>query len=427
MKKAYIPRLFDKTLEFALKTKGAILIVGPKWCGKSRTAEKCAKTKIELLPRATRDQYISLAKNATKEFLNIGPKPILYDEWQIISFIWDDIKSEIDNNDEFGQYILTGSVTDKTSSSEPEDEKHTGTGRIIRKRMRTMSLFESNESSGKVSLSKLKNHIFSPCISDKDIYDYAFYICRGGWPLSIGEEKEIALQQAKDFYDGLVTEDIFSIKDIPLIANEQKARLLLRSYSRNIASQCSNAMILKDVSQNGTFDNDTLSKYLLALQRLYVIEEMEAWNTNLRSKSAIRTKATRYFVDPSIAAAALGMTPENIFYDMHTFGLLFESLVIRDLRIYADSIGAKVYHYRDSSDREADAVIQFRDGHWALVEVKLGDEKDISAAATKLLKLSEDIIQENEKPAFLMIITKDKFAYQREDGVYVVPLATLRD
>ncbi len=428
MKKKYIPRLFDETLDFALKSKGAVLITGPKWCGKSRTAERHAKTVISLLPQSSREQYVKLAKNAPKTFLSLGDKPILYDEWQIVSFIWDDIKSEIDENDEFGQYILTGSVTDTLYQDKDEtNEHHSGTGRIIKKRMRTMSLFESKDSTGEVSLSALKNGIFKPCISDKTIYDYAFYICRGGWPLSIGEERDIALQQSIDFYEGLVTADIFSLKDVPLKKNEQKARQILRSYARNIGTQCPDTNILKDVSEYSPCDDETLTKYLLALRNLYVLDEVPAWNTNLRSKVAIRSKPTRYFVDPSIATSAFGVSPEGLFKDMNTFGFLFESLAIRDLKVYADSLNAKVYHYRDSTDREADAVIYFRDGEWGLVEVKLGDDNEIESAARKLVELSKDIIQEQAKPRFLMVITKGKFAYQRDDGVYVVPLACLRN
>lgn len=429
MKKNYIPRLLDSTLEFALKTKGAVLVTGPKWCGKSRTAERHANTVISLLPLSTRKQYVELAKNASKEFLSIGPKPILYDEWQIVSFIWDDIKYTIDKNDEFGQYILTGSVTDilKDENGSFENEHHSGTGRIIQKRMRTMSLFESGDSTGEVSLSSLKEGVFKPCISKATINDYAFFICRGGWPLAIGEEREIALQQALDFFEGLVTTDLFSLRSIVLRRDEQKARQILRSYSRNIGSQCPDTQILKDVSAFSSCDDETLSKYLLALKKLYVTEELPAWNTNLRSKAAIRSKPTRYFVDPSIATSAFGVSPEGLFKDMRTFGLLFESLAIRDLMVYAESINAKIYHYRDSLDREADAVIVFRDGNWGLIEIKLGDEEDIELASSKLLALSEDIIQEKAKPSFLMIITKGETAYQREDGVYVVPLATLRN
>ena len=429
--KEYIDRLFDKELDFYLKTTGAVLVVGPKWCGKSTTCKRHAKTIVDLLKTSTREQYISLAKTTPESFLNLGEKPELIDEWQIVSFIWNHLKEQVDTNGEFGQYILTGSVTDKTVDEDKTGsakEKHTGTGRIIKKIMRTLSLYESGDSNGKVSLSDLKNGIFKSATSDKDINDYAFYICRGGWPLAINVEKDVALQQAKNYYSGLVSEDVFSIKDLPLRRDEQRARKLLRSYSRCISSEASNESIKADLSQNGdSIDKDTFVKYMLVLQRLYVVEELEAWNPNLRSKTAIREKNTRHFVDPSIATAALGVGPSGLFSDMKTFGLLFESLVVRDLRIYCDTLNAKVYHYRDKLEREADAVIQFEDGDWALIEVKLGDDEDVNMAAQKLIELASDINIENKPPVFLMVITKGSLAYKREDGVYVVPLACLKN
>lgn len=431
MEKEYIERLFDKELDFYLKSVGAIQIVGPKWCGKSRTAKRHAKTVIDLMKKKDRDQNLELAKNAPEILLNRGEKPLLIDEWQVISFIWNSIKESIDENGGFGQYILTGSVTDNTAAnslSGEENERHTGTGRIIKRVMRTMSLFESGDSNGLVSLADLKNGVFKPSICDKNIFDYSYLICRGGWPLSIDEDIDVALQQAKTFYNGLVTEDLFSLKDIPLRKDEMRAKKLLRSYSRNISSEASNASIRSDLNENGDeIDKETFTKYLLALQRLYVIEELQAWNPNLRSKTAIREKNTRHFVDPSIATAALGITHESMFSDMKTFGLLFESLAVRDLRIYCDSIGADVYHYRDKADREADAVIVFPDGSWALVEVKLSDNEQIQEASNKLVELAADINQkEQPKPAFLMVITAQNVALQDENGVYRIPLGCLK-
>lgn len=425
----YIPRLFDEELDFYLKCVGAVVIVGPKFCGKSTTAKRHAKTIVDLTKTQDREQYVALAKNAIENFLNMGEKPQLIDEWQIVSFVWNDIKSSIDESGTFGQYILTGSVTDNLKSgSDSEKEQHTGTGRIVRKMMRTMSLYESGESNGSVSLLGLKENVFKPSTSDKTIQDYAFYICRGGWPLAINQPEDIALQQAINFYEGLVTLDLFSLNDVSLRKNPQRARKLLRAYSRTIGSQASNELIKEDMkSDDGELDKDTFSKYILALQRLFVIEELEAWNPNLRSKTAIREKSTRHFVDPSIATSALGVGPKGLFADMNTFGFLFESLAVRDLRVYCDTIGANVYHYRDKLDREADAVIQFKDGEWALIEIKMGNQDDIDEAANKLLKLADDIDEDKKNPAFLMIITKEKFAYQRNDGVYVVPLACLKN
>lgn len=426
----YIQRIFDRVVEFTLKSKGALVIVGPKWCGKSTTAKRYAKTVIDLMSLESRDEFIELAKISPTNFLNYGPKPILVDEWQHVSFIWDQVKYEVDKTGEFGQYILTGSVTDKNSrETEVGASRHTGNGRIIRKMMRTMSLYETGDSNGAVSLLDLKNGNFSNAMSKKDINDYAYYVCRGGWPIAIGKERDIALAQARDYYEVVVTDDIFSLKDIPLRRDEQKARKLMRSYARNVSIPAADTTLLSDcMGSDETFDKDVFAKYLNALRNLYVIEELPAWNPNLRSQTAIRTKETRHFTDPSIGAAALGITPEGIFKDITTFGFLFESLVVHDLRVYADAIGARVYKYRDSKKREADAVLQFNDGTWALIEVKLGGDADIKKAADNLVKIADDIDYEKTgKPAFLMVVTKNKVAYQMDNGVYVVPLCCLKD
>lgn len=426
--KEYLNRLFDETLEFALRSKGAVLVVGPKSCGKSRTSSRHAKTIIDLTDKKTSEQQILLANASPERFLNQGERPLLIDEWQEISFIWNTIKKEVDKTSAFGQFILTGSVTDKTLVNGEEDKsRHTGTARIIKKMMRPMSLFESGDSNGKVSLLGLKNGEFEVSTSSKTINDYAFLICRGGWPLAMNEEKDVSLQQAIDFYDGVVEEDLFSLEDIPLRKDEQRARKIMRSYARAISQQTADSVIMNDVATaDESFDVKTFNKYMLALRRLYVIEELEAWNPNLRSKIAIREKNTRHFIDPSIAAAALGVGPDGLFADMKTFGFFFESLAVRDLRIYCDTFNAKLYHYKDKDDREADAVIQFRDGSWALIEVKLGDREEIDSAALKLRKLADDIDESTGKPTFLMVITKDMVARRREDSVYEVPLACLK-
>ena len=423
----YFPRLFDEQLQFYLRSVGAIVIVGPKFCGKSTTASRYAKTIVDLTKNKSQEQYLSLAKNAPDTFLNLGEKPQLIDEWQMVSFLWNDIKDAVSKSRKFGQYILTGSVTDYTKKDEGSGETHTGTGRIITKMLRTFSLFESGDSSGAVSLRDLKEGKFNAAVSEKDIYDYAYFICRGGWPLALDQEKDVALQQAKNFFIGVVTKDLFSLKDIPLKKDEARARKLMRSYARHICSQAADAELRGDMGPEEEMDRNTFAKYLLALERLYITDELEAWNPNLRSKTAIRTKSTRHFVDPSIAAVSLDLTPQSIFMDMKTFGFLFESLAIRDLKIYCDNIGAHLYHYRDKLDREADAVIQFDDGNYALVEIKLCDESELDLAAQKLIDLANDIDEYKQKPVFMMIITKNMFAYRREDGVYVVPLACLRN
>ena len=425
----YIKRIFDDILDFALKSKSAVIVEGPKSCGKSTTSKRHAKTVIDLMPLVTRQQYIDYAKAAPHEFLNDGEHPLLIDEWQHIYFIWDQIKVEADRIRDFGQFILTGSVTDKALGDKIfDDSKHTGNGRIIRKRMRPMSLYESGDSDGAISIKDLKDGKFNYHISSKSIRDYAFYICRGGWPLSLCEDKEVALQQAIDFYNVTATDDIFSLKSIPLRKDEYKARQVLRSYARNVSIAASDQTLIDDcVGTGDTFDEETFTKYIEALKYLFVIEELPAWNPNLRSKTAIRTKPTRHFVDPSIGAAALGVSPEGLFKDISTFGLMFESLAVRDLRIYGDYLNAHLYKYRDSKKRESDIVMQFRDGSWALFEVKLGDSDDINSAAAKLLEIANDInIEKTGRPAFLMVITKGPIAYKRDDGVYVVPLACLK-
>ena len=295
--------------------------------------------------------------------------------------------------------------------------------------MRTLSLYETGESNGSVSLSDLKNGIFDSSFTDKGLDDYAYYICRGGWPLAINQNRDVSLAQAKDYCEVVITDDIFSLKDIPLRKDEQRARKVMRSYARNVSIAATDEALRDDcTSTDETFDKDVFAKYINALKNLYVIEELPAWNPNLRSRTAIRIRETRHFTDPSIGAAALGITPEGIYKDITTFGLLFESLVVHDLRVYADTIGAHVYKYRDSKRREADAVIQFSDGSWALIEVKLGGDDDIQVAAENLVKIAKDIdIEKTGNPAFLMVVTKNKVAYRMDNGVYVVPLCCLKN
>lgn len=429
MEKKYINRLFDEVLTFALKSKGAVVVEGPKWCGKSTTCKRYANEIVDLMPLKTRDELILEAKLAPHTFLSSRSKPLLIDEWQHIYFIWDQIKVEVDEAKEFGQFILTGSVADRDIDDKEYERSHTGNGRIIRKKMRTMSLYESGESNGLVSLSKLKNGEFEIAKSNLSIEDYAFLICRGGWPLAINDDKDVALAQAKDYYEVLVTDDLFSLKSIKLIKDELKARKVLRSYARNVSIAATTQTLIDDcVSDESSFDKETFYKYLNALEYLHVIEELPAWNPNVRSKTAIRTKETRHFTDPSIGAAALGLTPNSLFRNMDVFGLMFESLVVRDIRIYADTIDAKVYKYRDSKKRESDIVIVFSDGSWALVEVKLGGKEDIDSAAKKLLDIADDIdVNKTGNCSFLMIVTKGQLAYKREDGVYVVPLGCLKN
>lgn len=426
MKNVYVPRLFDKTLSFLLTCMGAVLVSGPKGCGKSTTCSRFAKEIIDFTDEIASANMIKLATLSPSEFLKNRKKPLLIDEWQIISFIWNNIKLECDKSNSFGNFILTGSVNDINAKNDPLS-RHTGSMRIVKKVMRTMSLFESKDSNGLVSLSNLKDNKFNFGRCDKTLNDYAYYICRGGWPLSLSfNDEKASLYQAKAFFTSLVSEDMFSIKDLKIDKNEQRVRNFFRSYARNISSQCADNVIIDDfLNEQNSMANETFLKYMEIARRLYIIDELEAWNPNLRSKIAIRSKNTRHFFDPSIGASALGLTPLSLFKDMNTFGLLFEDLVIRDLRVYADVLDAKIYHYRDRYDNEIDAVIVFDDGNYGLIEIKLGTEEEIDNSAKKLLKLKENIFDNNKEASFLLIITAKDLAYQREDGVYIAPLGTL--
>ena len=413
MKKEYLPRIADEVLKDCLDSSGAVLITGPKWCGKSTTAEQVAKSVVYMQNKNDQAQNIELAKVNPSLFLQ-GVPPKLIDEWQVISFIWDAVRFEVDQRDEFGQFILTGSSTAKKT----DDIMHSGIGRIVKMVMRTMSLYESKDSTGAISLKNLfdgETVIGAKC--DNTLLDYAFYTCRGGWPKSVGQTKKVALNLAKNYYNGLVQDDI---RDVDNVKRDRfRTEAILRAYARNIGGQVSIDTLLEDVR---TYDNAemsavTLNDYLNALRKLYVIDDTPAWNPNLRSKTAVRTSPTRYFVDPSIACSALGLGPSDLINDLKTFGLLFECMCVRDLKIYAEKNDGTIYHYRDKNGLEADAVIHFRNGQWAPVE-----------SAKNLLKLADSIDKTKMKaPSFLMILTATPYAYRREDGVLVVPVGCLKD
>lgn len=415
--KRYIPRIADGILDFKLKSKGAVWIKGPKWCGKSTTAKRFSKTCILMQDENTREQNIQLAKTSPSYFLK-GKTPLLIDEWQTIPFIWNQVRTEVDKRDEFGQFILTGSVTPNKDNI---DDQHSGTGRITSMIMRPMSLFESEESSGEISLKDLFNGTpIEPTKCGASLEDYAFYTARGGWPKSIGLERVIALQQAIDYYEGLVESDIsHDSKKEP-----ERVRLLMRSYARNCSTQANNTTIKNDMIANDSekLDEDTIRSYVNSLKSLYVVEESEAWNPNVRSKTAIRTSNTRYFVDPSIACAALNLDPNGLIADLNTFGFLFENLCVRDLRIYSETINGKVKHFRNNKGLESDAVITLKDGTWAAIEIKLGNPDLIEEGAKNLIKLKNDVSKE---PAFLMIMTTTEYAYKRDDGIWIVPAGCL--
>lgn len=412
----------DKELDVALKYSGAVLIVGPKWCGKTRTAEKRAASKIYLEDIDKREQYLKILEIRPSKLLE-GKTPRLIDEWQTAPILWDGVRFAVDQRGGAGHFILTG-------SSVPRDDvtMHTGTGRINRLLMRPMSLFESLESDGSVSLRSLFDGGDIEGTSMLTLDGLAFALIRGGWPASIGEEKTLALRHANDYLNAVVNSDISRVDGV--VKSPERVKRLMRSLARNVSSTVRMETILTDVA-GGDIDsinsNKTVSTYVNALERIFVIEDLPAWSPNMRSKTALRTSPKRHFVDPSIAAVALKVSPNGLMKDFNTFGLLFESLCIRDLRVYAQANDGDVYHYRDKNDLEADAIIHLRDGRWGAVEIKMGAGA-IDDAVKNLTKLREKVdLDEMGEPSFLAVITATEHAYRRNDGVYVVPIGCLRD
>ena len=422
--KEYKLRIADKILEKKLKGKGAVLIQGPKWCGKTTTAEQICKSILYMSKPEDKTQNLTLA-DISPSLLLEGETPRLIDEWQIAPKLWDAIRFEVDHRNLEGQFVLTGSAVPVSM----DEVTHTGTGRFSWLTMRTMSLYESGESNGTISLSKLFEETNITGINELSLEDIAYLCCRGGWPRSTFMEKEIALEQAFDYYDAIVNSDISRVDNIN--RNSERVKKLMKSYARNIGTQSSIDTIKKDIVENEAFsiDDDTIFSYISALKKIFVIEEAPAWNPNLRSKTAIRTADTKYFIDPSIAVAALGIGPNDLIKNLNTFGLIFESLCIRDLRVYAESINGNVYHYKDSSGLECDAVVHLRNGNYGLIEIKLGGDKLIDIGAENLKKLNQKIdTTKMNKPSFLMVLTAiGKYAYKREDGVCVVPIGCLKN
>lgn len=422
--KEYYQRVSDKVLLEHLESKGAVLIEGAKWCGKTTSAKHIAKSVIEMDRPDMTEQYQQMARINPSNLLE-GKVPHLIDEWQIATNIWNAVRYEVDRRGEFGQFILTGSSVPAAL----DESMHTGTGRIVRMQMRPMSLFESKDSTGQVSLMDLFNKKDISAVDNHSIDEIAFLICRGGWPAALNHGKKVALKQAFDYYDAVVNDDISRVDRVK--RDSERTKRILKSYARNVATQASLETIRSDVISNDveTFDKEALYGYLNALKRIFVIEDSPAWNPNLRSKTAIRTSDTRYFVDPSIAVAALGLGPTDLVNNLELMGLIFENLCVRDLRIYADALDGSVYHYRDKTGLECDAVIHLRNGSYGLVEVKLGGDQSINEGAESLLKLTSKIDTEKmKKPAFLMVLCGvAPFAYKREDGVFVVPITCLKD
>lgn len=421
--KKYLPRIADKLLEDRLNAKGAVLIEGPKWCGKTTTAKQMANSFISMDKPDMTNQYKRMAELSPSTLLE-GDTPRLIDEWQIAPNLWNAVRYEVDNRDEFGQFILTGSAV----PHEFDDSMHTGTGRISRMVMRPMSLYESRESSGEVSLTELfkGNNISST--NNANLEEISFLICRGGWPKSIGLDEKPALFQAIDYFDAVVSTDISRVDSVK--RDKEKAKRLLRSYARHVGTQSPLETLRQDIlsNQEDTFNQVTLYSYIDALKKIFVIEDSPAWNPNLRSKTSIRTTETRYFSDPSIATAALGIGPKDLIADLETMGFLFENLCIRDLRIYTDYLDGTVYHYRDKSGLECDAVIHLRNGNYGLIEIKLGGDKLIEDGAKTLKELESKIDTDNmAKPSFMAVLCAvAPFAYKREDGVYVIPITSLK-
>ena len=422
--KEYYQRVSDKILLDHLESKRAVLIEGAKWCGKTTSAKHIAKSVIEMDRPDMTEQYQQMARINPSNLLE-GVVPHLIDEWQIATNIWNAVRYEVDRRGEFGQFILTGSSVPAAL----DESMHTGTGRIVRMQMRPMSLFESKDSTGQVSLMDLFNKKDISAVDNHSIDEIAFLICRGGWPAALNHGKKVALKQAFDYYDAVVNDDISRVDRVK--RDSERTKRILRSYARNVATQASLETIRSDIISNDveTFDKEALYGYLNALKRIFVIEDSPAWNPNLRSKTAIRTSDTRYFVDPSIAVAALGLGPTDLVNNLALMGLIFENLCVRDLRIYADALDGSVYHYRDKTGLECDAVIHLRNGSYGLVEVKLGGDQSINEGAESLLKLTSKIDTEKmKKPAFLMVLCGvAPFAYKREDGVFVVPITCLKD
>lgn len=419
----YKTRIADIILQRKLEGVGAVLIEGPKWCGKTTTAEQQAKSIVYMDDSADGTDWLHLADINAKGVL-AGATPRLIDEWQLAPKLWDAVRYQVDHRGEDGQFILTGSAV----PIDDELMRHTGTGRISWLTMRTMSLWESGESNGGVSLSALFQQPEDVFVANAlSLDDIAFLTCRGGWPRATVQKKEIALGRAFDYVDAIIKRDISRVDNVR--RDQERTRRILRSYARHQGTQTPVSVIADDVRTNEMVDDKTIYSYIAALKKIFVIEDLPAWNPNLRSKTAIRTSDNRYFVDPSIATAALGLGPKDLMNDLNTFGLVFETLCVRDLRVFADAIDGDVYHYRDKNGLECDAVVHLRNGVYGLIEIKLGGEKLIEEGAKTLKVLASKIDTDRMKaPSFLMILTAvGKYAYRREDGIYIVPIGCLKD
>lgn len=425
--KEYKNRIADQILADKLEAMGAVLIEGPKYCGKTTLATQQAKSILYMADPETKSQNLAMAQTNIKRLLQ-GETPRLIDEWQLAPQFWDAVRNEVDKRDEDGQFMLTGSAV----PPKQDEIFHSGTGRMSWLKLRTMSLWESGDSSGDVSLGALFKNADSVDGANKiDIDQLAFLTCRGGWPkATLKKSKKAALLQAKEYYEAVYRYDISRVDNVE--RDPELTKRLMRSYSRNQGSQASAGTILADIRANESdeLSENTIYSYIKALKKIFVIEDSLAWNPNLRSKTAIRTSDTRYFIDPSIATAALGLGPDDLINDLNTFGLLFETLCVRDLRVYADALGGTVYHYRDKSNLECDAVVHLENGSYGLIEIKLGGDTLIKEGAENLQLLANKLdTTKMKKPSFLMVLTGvGDYAYKRpEDGVLVVPIGCMKD
>lgn len=407
-----------------MRTSGALVVAGPKFCGKTTTCMLYQKSFVKL----NTQQVINMARMNPKAVLN-GEKPRLIDEWQKAPDVWNQVKDDLDFNYEFGKYILTGSSTpaDKTTVH------HSGVGRIASIKMRPMSLWESQESKGSVSLSALfdgKEDEFPWDMNqDFSLEDVAYLLCRGGWPISVRAPRDIALEVTKNYWNGLF---VFEDCENERFRNKKPEvlRMIVRSYARHISTEAAASTIIADVRQSNerTMDAKTFADYMEALNDLYILEDMRAWNPNIRSKTSIRSTPTRHFVDTSIACRALGVSPKDLMGDLESFGLFFEDMAVRDLRIYTESLGGEVLHYRDNAGLECDAVLHLDDGRWGAVEIKLGGDDNIEAGASTLKQLKSKIEEKSDEnaPSFLLVLTAVGGAYRREDGVFVAPINLIK-
>ena len=420
----YKKRIADEILRKRLGAIGAVLIEGPKWCGKTTTAMQQANS-ILFMQDSSNAAMINQMADIDSKLLLEGDTPRLLDEWQVAPELWDAVRFEVDMRNAPGQFILTGSAVPMLKST-----AHTGTGRIWRMTMRPMSLYESGDSTGEVSLEALFLGKFNDVVKNKlDFDDISYLICRGGWPMAMQQTKEDALMNAYAYYDGVVNSDLSRADGV--LRNPQNVDLLLRSYARMIGSQSTLTNIRADMKivDEQELDINTVRSYIETLKKIFVVEELSGWNPNIRSKNAIRTSPTRYFVDPSIAVAALNLGPGNLANDLNTMGFFFENMCIRDLRVYADGLNGSLYKYRDKYGLECDAVLTLRNGQYALIEIKLGGTKAVEEGAEALNKLEKLITEKDyNPPTFKMIITgNNPYGYRRKDGIYQIPIGCLKN